>query len=508
MVDVQQDRMQIFEDKLQKKEFPECIETANKLLDSLKTMDQAEAAKIKIACYIAIGDANLGLKNFQEAVSYFDKARKLAEDKYGALSEEAMNPIFRLERALKAWTSLEGGGDAKSILTTSMLLASQSSEAASKIEHGKHARTLQGLWAVALDKKIVKASNPFVVLFHTIVQKLTSSRLEEFLARTSIVVSSTGLFGMVVYGVFWWLMHPYPVEQYKVQHGDFRVLNAERCKVKGQKWSFKPFDSSSTLSWTQSGNGEISGTDTADRTRVPVVVYDEAPGSLLNVFFTAYTINNLLLRWNGYAMQDQYATTYFDAAEPEFGVAAKMYALRNTTQDFFKRHQHYPGANERGDLSYTNPFTKRSESIRAFAAKEKENISDLASAIKAQGVSPKPGMIVCFTSGKGRYLIGAFDRSRNPVQTGNANGFINIVPNQKTVPSELTNKIRGMIVFDKPIDQLVYLLCAHTAFTGILLVLVLGAVGPALFLATRNWKNATRAKKPAARPAPMEASKK
>ncbi len=144
MVDVQQDRMQIFEDKLQKKEYSECIDTANKLLDSLKTMDQGEAAKVKIACYIAIGDANLGLKQFQDAVLYFDRARKLAEDKYGALSEEAMNPIFRLERALKAWTSLEGGGDAKSILTTSMLLASQSSEAAAKIEPGKHARTLQG----------------------------------------------------------------------------------------------------------------------------------------------------------------------------------------------------------------------------------------------------------------------------------------------------------------------------------------------------------------------------
>ena len=104
--------MQIFEDKLQKKEFSECIETANKLLDSLKTMDQAETTKIKTACYIAIGDANLGLKQFQEAVNYFDKARKLSEDKYGTLSDEAMVPIFRLEKALKAWTSLEGGGDA------------------------------------------------------------------------------------------------------------------------------------------------------------------------------------------------------------------------------------------------------------------------------------------------------------------------------------------------------------------------------------------------------------
>lgn len=506
MVDVQQDRMQIFEEKLQKKEFSECIDTANKLLDSLKTMDQSEAAKVKIACYLAIGDAYLGLKQFQEAVSYFDKARKTSEDKYGMLADEAMIPIFRLEKALKAWTSLEGGGDAKSILTTSMLLGAQSSEAAAKIGPGKHARTLQGLWAVALEKQIIKESNPFVVLYQTLVQKLTSSRLEEFLARTSIVVSSTGLFGMLVYGVFWWLTHPYPVEQYKVQHGDFRTLNAQHCKAKGQKWPFKTFDSNATLAWAADGSGEISGTDDADRSKLPVAVYDGTPASLATVFFVTYSANNLLLRWNGYAMQDQYATTYFDATEPENSVAAKMYSLRSNTQDFFKRHGHYPGSSERGDLSYTNPFTKHGESIRCFAAKE--NVGDLAAACKAQGVSPHPGMIACFTAGPRRYLIGGFDRSKNPVQTGAPNGFINIVPNQKSTTEELTNKIRGMIVFEKPIDQLIYLICAHTAFTGILLVLLLGAVGPALFLATRNWKNATRSKKPAPRTVPMEASKK
>ncbi|MBS2002473.1 MAG: hypothetical protein JST44_13265 [Cyanobacteria bacterium SZAS LIN-5] len=506
MVDVQQERMQIFEEKLQKKEYSECIETATKLLDSLKTMDQMEAAKIKIACYLAIGDAYLGLKQFQDAVNYFDKARKLSEDKYGLLSDEAMIPIFRLEKALKAWTSLEGGGDAKNILLTSVLLTAQSSEAASKIEPGKHARTLQGLWAVALDKQIMRESNPFVVLYQTVVQKLTSSRLEEFLARTSIVVSSTGLFGMLVYGVFWWLTHPYPVEQYKIPHGDFRTLNAQHCKAKGQKWPFKTFDSNATLSWSQDGNGEISGTDIADRTKLPVAVYDGTPGSLATVFIVTYSANNLLLRWNGYAMQDQYATTYFDATEPENAVASKMYSLRSNTQDFFKRHGRYPGPNERGDLSYTNPFTKRGEGIRCFAAKE--NVGDLAAACKAQGISPHAGMIVCFTSGPRRYLIGGFDRAKNPIQTGAPNGFINIVPNQKSVSEELTDKIRGMIVFEKPIDQLIFLICAHTAFTGILFVLVLGAVGPALFLATRNWKTATRSKKPPARTVPMETSKK
>jgi hypothetical protein len=504
MVDVQQDRMQIFEDKLQKKEFSECIETANKLLDSLKTMDQAETTKIKTACYIAIGDANLGLKQFQEAVNYFDKARKLSEDKYGTLSDEAMVPIFRLEKALKAWTSLEGGGDAKSILTTSMLLGAQSSEAASKIEPGKHARTLQGLWAVALDKQIVKASNPFVVAYQTVVQKLTSSRLEEFLARTSIVVSSTGLFGMLIYGFFWWFTHPYPVEQYKVQHGEFRALNEQHCKTKGQKWPFKTFDSNTTLAWTQDGSGEIAGTDQADRTKLPVAVYDGSPASLVTVFFVTYSANNLLLRWNGYAMQDQYATTYFDVGEPENAVAAKMYSMRNNTQDFFKKHGHYPSPGERGDLSYTNPFTKHSESIKCYTGKE--NVGDLAAACKAQNVTPHPGMMVCFTAGPKRYLIGSFDRSKNPIQTGAPNGFINIVPGQKNTAEELTNK-NGMIVFEKPIDQVIFLICAHTAFTGILFVLLLGAVGPALFLATRNWKNATR-KKPATKTVPMEASKK
>lgn len=505
MVDVQQDRLQIFEEKLQKKEYAECIETANRLLDSLKTMDQTDAAKIKIAAYTAIGDAHFGLKQFQDAVFFYDKARKLAEDKHGSLSDEAMTPIFKLERALKAWTSLEGGGDPRSILTTTVLLSAQSSEAASKIEHGKHARTLQGLWAVALDKQIVKASNPFVVLAQTIVQKLTSSRLEEFLARTSIVVSSTGLFGMLVYGIFWWLTHPYPVDQYEVSHGAFRPVLAQHCKSKSQKWIFKPFDATTTLTWSQDGTGEISGTKNADKSRLPLTVYDGTPGSLANVFLTSFSGNNLLLRWNGYAMQDQYTTTYFDATEPENACAAKMYSLKSATQDFFKRHGRYPAANERGDLSYTNPFTKRSERILAFAAKD--NVPDLDSASKAQNLTPHPGTMAVFTSGPRRYLIGGFDRARNPIQTGTPNGFINIIPNQKATPIDLSNKIGGLIVFDKPIDQLLFLLCAHTAYAGILFVLLLGAVGPALFLMTRNWKNATRSKKPAAKATPMEAGK-
>jgi hypothetical protein len=494
MVDLQQDtRLKMFEDKLQKKEYLDCIETGAKLLDSLKTMDQNESAKLKIACYVAIGDGNFGLKRFPEALHNYEKARKLAEDKYGPLSDESMHTLFRLERALKALTSLEGGGDPKSILTSTVLLSAQSSDAAANLKTGKHARTLQGLWAVALDKQIVRGSNPFVSLFHWCLQMVGNSRVEEFLARTSIVVSSIGLFGMVVYALFWWQTHPYADVQNRIVHGDFATLNQTHCKTKTAKWTFRPFDTATTLTWSQDGTAEISNGPDDDRGKLPVVIYTDKPGSLLSVFGATFTKNNLLLRWNGYSMQDQYGTTYYDAYEPENTVAAKMSALRSSTQDFYRRHGRYPGANERSDTSYTNPFTKRGERIMAFAGKE--NIGDLASACKAQNVAGHPGMIVCFSAGPRRYLIGGFDRVRNPVQTANANGFLNLIPNQKTGVADLSDKILGLVVFDKPIDQVLYLICAHSAFAWVLGLLLVGAVGPALFLATRNWRTALRAKK-------------
>ncbi|HEY9678737.1 MAG TPA: hypothetical protein V6C76_12060 [Drouetiella sp.] len=492
MVETQQDRMQIFEEKLQNKEYPECIITAQKLLESLKTMSQSDSAKIRIACYTAIGDANMGMKNFQEALRNYEKARRAAEDKYGVLAEESMLSIFKLEKAVRALSALEGGHDAKNILTNTVLLSAKSSEAASKLESGKHARTLQGLWAVALDKKIVRASNPFQLVIDTAIQTFTSSKAEEFLSRTSIVVSSVGLFGMLVYGFFWWATHPYTEVQNKVVHGDFVAQIQTHTKAKNQKWVFRPVDNVTALSWSQDGTADVTANSKVAKSKLPTVIYDGTPGSLLSVYFNVFTKKNLLLRWNGYAMQDQYSSTYYDILEPEDAVATKMYALRSTTYDFFKKHGRFPTPTERADLSYTNPFTKHSERVLAFGGKD--NIGDLVAACKAQGVTPHPGLVVCVTANK-RYLIGAFDRAKNPIQTPNANGFLSTGPNQKLSAPEAFDSLGGVVVFDKPVDQLFYLICAHTAFTWVLVFLLVGVVGPIFFLATRNWRNATRTSK-------------
>jgi hypothetical protein len=494
MVDLQQNSgLQILEEKLQKREYLDCIELAKKILDGTQSADQQAAAKIKLACYIAIGDANFGLKRFQDALLQYERARKLAEEKNGALSEESMHTLFRLERALRALAELEGGGNTKNVLTSTVLLTAQSSEAASQLASGRHARTLQGIWALALDKKITKESNPFVSLIQTVMQKLGSARVEEFLARVSITVSVAGMVCMLIYAAYWWQTHPYPTVANPISHDDFRAVNQTHCPSKTLKWPFKTFDGASTLAWSQDGTAEFTGIG-GSHGRLPVVIYDGSPGSVCGVLFAIWTQNNLLLRWNGYALQDQNDTTYYDISEPENTVVAKIYALRNWAQDFFKKRGRYPSAADHNDLNYTNPITKHTERILLITGKE--NVVGLMEACKVQGIVPHGGMIVCVSAGPRKFLIGAFDRARNPVQTSNAHdGVLALNANQKPSAPPAANKSKGMIVFDKPIDQLSYLLCAHTAFAGILFVLLLGAVGPAIFLLTKNWRTALRAKK-------------
>ncbi|MGH9549847.1 MAG: hypothetical protein ACRD3W_10750, partial [Terriglobales bacterium] len=72
MADLQiESGMQVLEEKLQKREYFECIELGSYLLGEIRTKaqpDQIAAIKLKTACIIAIGDANFGLKQFQEAL--------------------------------------------------------------------------------------------------------------------------------------------------------------------------------------------------------------------------------------------------------------------------------------------------------------------------------------------------------------------------------------------------------------------------------------------------------
>ncbi len=493
MVEMQQNSgLQILEEKLQKREYLDCIELGKKILDGTQAADPTAASKIKLACYIAIGDANFGLKRFQEALLQYERARRLSEQNYGALSEESMQSLFRLERALRALAELEGGGNTKNVLTSTVLLHAQSSEAASQLATGRHARTLQGLWAVALDKQIVRASNPFVTLIQTIMQNLGNARVEEFLARVSITVSLTGLVCMLIYAAYWWQTHPDPTVANPIPHGDFRTVNQTHCPSKTSKWPFKTFDNASALTWAQDGTAETSGAIGSHK-RMPVVIYDGSPSSVWEVLVAIWTQNNLLLRWNGYALQDQSDTTYYDTSEPENIVVGKVYVLRNWAQEYFKKRGRYPSVADHNDLYYVNPITKRTEKILLINGKEP--VGGLLEVCKAQGIVAHGGMIVCVTVPR-KFLIGAFDRARNPVETSNAhNGFLALNADKKAAVSVTLGKSKGIIVFDKSIDQLSYLLCAHTAFAGILFVLLLGAVGPAIFLLTRNWRNALRAKK-------------
>jgi hypothetical protein len=203
----------------------------------------------------------------------------------------------------------------------------------------------------------------------------------------------------------------------------------------------------------------------------------------------------LLLRWNGYSLQDQNGVVYYDSTEPEYVVAGKVYALESWAQKYFKDHGHYPAS---GDIAYVNPISKRPDKIITINSKDLNDkyLSDLC---QNGGVSAHPCMIVCGASGPRKFYIGALDRMKNPIPLlGSHNEFIVLAPSAKSTAAELSEaltRVNGIVVFEEAVDSFSYFVCAHTMLLFTCFVLLLGAVGPVIFLVTKNWRTTLRTSK-------------
>jgi hypothetical protein len=500
MMELQPDTsLETLHDKLSKREFRECIELGNTILQDAKVRSgQGAAADYKISCYLAVGDAHFGLKQFQEALNEYEKARKFAEERFGPVSDEALKCIFRTERAVKALTAMEGLSADTNIRAATLLLEAEVAQQANAPQRPvRHSRTLQGIWAVALEKQKSHGKNPLVSLVEFIVNKLNTARLEEYLARICILISSTGLFCMAVYTLFWCYLHPNPTAVNPVPHGHFQSINSSRTH-KGALWTFKTISGdNNTLAWSHDGKAQISETDVPGDTKLPVIVCNRSPGAMLAALVSSCTQNNLLLRWTGYSLQDQNGVVYYDSTEPEFAVAGKVYALENWAQKYFKDHGRYPTS---GDIAYVNPISKRADKIVTINSKDLNDkfLSDICQTGPA-AASAHPGMIACGAVGPRKFYIGALDRMKNPMPLlGSHNEFIVITPTTKSGAAELSEaltRVNGIVVFEEAVDSLSYFICAHTMLLFTSFVLVLGAVGPVIFLVTKNWRTAVRTTK-------------
>jgi len=491
--------LETLEELLRKREFLECIKLGNTMLQDPKLRSgQGAATDYKIACYLTIGDAHFGLKEFQSALNEFDKARSLAEHRYGPVSEEALKCLFCMERAIKAVAAMEGLSADTNIRTSTLLLEAEHAQGQSG-QHPvlRHSRTLQGIWAVALEKQKGHGKNPLISLIEFVMNKLGSARVEEYLARICIVISSTGLGCLAIYTFFWCYLHPNPTAVNPVAHGDFRTINLAHCK-KGALWSFNTIvGDNNSLGWMHDGRAQISETDVPSDKKLPVIICNRDPNTMLSALISSCTLNNLLLRWNGYALQDQNSVVYYDTSEPEFGVAGKMYGIANWAQKYFKDHGHYPTSSD-GSLNYSNPITKRPDKVLIITVK---NLKDkyLSELCQSKAVSAHPGMIVCGEFGPRMFFIGGLDREKNPIPVSNGhNEFLPLSPAQKSSAPELSEaltRINGIVVFEEAIDSFSYFICAHTMLLFTSLVLILGAIGPAVFLLTKNWRSAVRTTK-------------
>jgi hypothetical protein len=209
--DVQLSGVQLLWQKLENREFLDCIELANKLGETARAKPGADAIRVQTACLVAGGDANFGLKRFERALDLYVQARELTEQHFGLLSEESMQALFRMERGLNAIAVIEGSADPQDVLTMTLLLNSQiGTGTPSEVESELADQDLKELWQERLEKKAKAkntSTNPFRLYVDKLAMRLASSSTEQFLMRIAIAACIVGALSLAFYAFQWFQSH-------------------------------------------------------------------------------------------------------------------------------------------------------------------------------------------------------------------------------------------------------------------------------------------------------------
>jgi len=478
--------VQLLWTKLENREFLDCIELANKLLENARPIEGIESIKIQIASLLAAGDANFGLKRFEQALHLYINARELAEEHFGMTSEEAMQTLFRMERGLNAIALIEGAA-VKDVLTTTLLLGSLSLAGTSADHQSELADAeLKELWQERMEKKVNAkhgSVNPVALYFDAVGQRLASSATEQFLVRIAVAATVVGACSLTFYA-FQWMQQANRVRaiDYSAseEYSDNVSLAKRHTKAK-QAIAFGLPNSSNSVLLTADGNAQMIDQTNGKSRSLPVLVYDGSPLSHCALLISSWLHENLWLKWNGFALQAPNGMCYYDTAEPEYAIVKKMYSLGGWAQDYFKRHKEYPTADSGLEvLGYSNPWTNRGETASLTDAKL--DVGTIQTFCSTASIVAHPGMIVCFRAGPSRdkFLIAAFDRTGRAINTPEStDGFLSLRP-FKSLPQakslDETNKAEGLILLEKPIDEFSIFLCKHGGLAAVgCIAVMLGA---------------------------------
>jgi hypothetical protein len=469
--DVQVSGVQLLWQKLEKREFLDCIELANKLCETARTKQGVDSIKVQTACLVAGGDANFGLKRFERALDLYEQARQLTEEHFGLLSEESMHALFRMERGLNAIAVIEGSADPQDVLTMTLLLNSQiGTGTPSEMESELGDEELKELWQERLEKKVKAKStstNPFRLYVDALATRLASSSTEQFLMRIAIAACIVGGLSLAFYAFQWFQTHRQSTEYLVNQDYSHTASLAKLRQLQKEKAiEFALPNSQKTVLLTSLGDAQLVDRSTGRSRTLPVVIYDGSFLSHLSVLSMSWVRENLWVKWNGFALQAPNGMCYYDTAEPEYLTVKKMYALGGWAQEYFKKHSCYPSEEAAlEELRYSNPMTQHGE--RASLVDAKLDVGTIQAFCSAASIATHPGMIVCFRAGptKERFLIAAFDRSGRAIATpGSTDGFLALRPSTSLPrPRSLddANHVEGLVVLERPIGEFWIFLCQH-----------------------------------------------
>ncbi len=467
--DVQLSGVQLLWQKLENREFLDCIELANKLCETARSKPGADAIRVQTACLVAGGDANFGLKRFERALDLYGQARALTEQHFGMLSEESMQALFRMERVLNAISLIEGSADPQDVLTMTLLLNSQIGTP-SEVESELADEELKELWQERLEKK-AKAKNTgtnrLLLYVDALAMRLASSSTEQFLMRIAIAACLVGGISLAFYAFQWFQSHRQSVDY--LVNKDYSAttsLTKLRQQQNEKAIEFALPNSQKSMLLTSLGDAELIDRSTGKSRTLPVVIYDGSLFSRFSVLCMSWVRENLWLKWNGFALQAPNGMCYYDTAEPEYLIVKKMYALGGWAQDYFKKHSCYPSEGSAWEeLRYSNPITQHGE--RAALVDAKLDVGTIQTFCSAASIATHPGMIVCFRAGpsRERFLIAAFDRSGRAITTpGSTDGFLSLRPS-KSLPRPRSlddaNRADGLILLERPVDESSIFLCQH-----------------------------------------------
>lgn len=464
-------------EKLASADYQVCIEIANKMLSKLASLsldlDQEQA--VRVSCVTSIGDAEYGLRNYEQALDCYERARQLVEGNQGPLSEQAMIILFRIERTLAALATsgapasvAAGGQEAGEEKLEELWKGRIESEGTKVDEKQKEVWQKNLRETVEFEPLEVSTAEKAQALLGKIA-KLGPGRLIDISLALSMVL-------IISVGSYLFASSPHTIISSDNEGGDSLSLRCQRAGA--DRVTLKSADFQSTMTLPLDGPAEFSHEN--ERVSLPLYIFDGNPGSACGLALNSWIRSSFWLQWNGVALEAEDGRTYYEPKQSEWQMVTRVHDLTDWATAYFRSHNKvYPGAEIKADklLEYYNPLLSTTDKV--LLADVSVDYCPLPELCQSAKIVPHPGLIVALRvlPAKNAFIIGAFDRRSKPMRVSTeSDGYVILRDGRPATTKPYPKLLHGITLLDKPIDRFTLFLCRNGLLSWIFLF-VLGAIG-------------------------------